>query len=398
MKILIAEDDVVSRKVLRGHLEKWGYEVIETTNGDDAWAAYQADKFPMAVLDWMMPGIDGLELVRRIRQSRRPIYTYVILLSAKWLKEDIVEGIESGADDYVTKPFDREELRVRVLAGQRILELQTALLRAEKGNSVGQVALGLSRELYEPIGQIRENLVLLRSDMLTLGEQIAAQHEFDPASPTAGERLLQSSSITALFNRSLEMVVRVQDTLRNLRDFAHADEFQMKPINIAPALMEVSDMVRRLAETKAVEVQQEISQLPAINGNAGKLKKVILHLLVNAIDAVDRRGTVTLRASHENNQVIIQVQDNGRGIAPAHLPHIFEPFYLLRLPADRGLGLGLAISDAIVREHGGTLEVQSEVGHGTTFTIRIPALSSDPTVEVTIHTTDSVPQTELANS
>jgi signal transduction histidine kinase len=189
--------------------------------------------------------------------------------------------------------------------------------------------------------------------------------------------------VAALFARSLELAVRVQDTIRNLRDFAHADEFIMKPIALPPALMDVADMVRRLAESKAVEVQCDLAaDVPAVNGNAGKLKKVVLHLLVNAIDAVDRRGDVVLRLANKGDHVQIQVQDNGRGIAPTHLQHIFEPFSSLRYPADRRMGLGLAISDAIIREHGGTLEVNSTLGHGTTFTIRLPSLHLEFSVPV----------------
>ena len=394
MKILIAEDDVVSRKVLVGHLEKWGYEVMETTNGTDAWNAFEAGDFQMAILDWMMPGMDGVELVRCIRLARRPTYTYVILLTAKSQKEDIVGGFEAGADDYVTKPFDREELRVRVLAGQRILQLQSELLRAEKAASVGQIALGISHELSEPIARVRDNLGMLRRRMLTVAEQL--ETPLPPATDLTGTGEVQTESTSDLISQSIDLLVRAQDTLRNLRDFAHADEFIMKPIALAPALHDVYDMIRRLAEAKAVDVMLDIADVPAVNANAGKLKKVVLHLMVNAIDAVDRRGTVVLRASHEDGHVVIRVMDNGRGIAPAHLPHLFEPFYCLRLPADRRLGLGLAISDAIVREHGGSLDVQSIVDRGTTFIIRLPAVVPEVTVSPAVHAAGAAPRKVVA--
>jgi signal transduction histidine kinase len=375
MKILIAEDDPVSRKVLLGHLEKWGYAVTETKSGEEAWEAYQDGEFEMAILDWMMPGMDGIELVRRMRSQRRSSYTFVMLLSAKSQKEDIIHAIESGADDYVTKPFDRDELRVRVLAGRRILELQTALLRSARSAVVGQVALGLSQELSEPIAQLRDIMTLLRREAVDLVEVAA-----DAITKETGEAGTAQTveSVPPLCDRSLEILARVQGTLRNLRDFARADEFAMKPIAIAPALEDVADMVRRLAATKAVDVLREIGQVPQIHGNAGKLKKVILNLLVNGIDAVERRGWVSLRVTHEEGFVVIRVEDNGHGIAPEHLAHIFEPFYALRLPADHRLGLGLAIGDAVVREHGGTFEVESVLNRGTTFTIRLPALPPPP--------------------
>ena len=129
--ILIAEDDPISRRILQSWLQKWNYHVIALENGIDAWSALQReDSPPMAILDWMMPGLDGIEVCRRIRSRQRGAYKYVLLLSAKGSKHDVVTGLEAGADDYLTKPFDVNELRARVRAGKRILELQGELVKA----------------------------------------------------------------------------------------------------------------------------------------------------------------------------------------------------------------------------------------------------------------------------
>ena len=129
--ILIAEDDPISRRILQSWLQKWNYHVIAVENGIDAWSALQReDSPPMAILDWMMPGLDGIEVCRRIRSHPRGAYKYVLLLSAKESKHDVVTGLEAGADDYLTKPFDVNELRARVRTGKRILELQGELLKA----------------------------------------------------------------------------------------------------------------------------------------------------------------------------------------------------------------------------------------------------------------------------
>jgi two-component system cell cycle response regulator len=129
--ILIAEDDPISRRILQSWLQKWNYHVIALENGIDAWSALQReDSPPMAILDWMMPGLDGIEVCRRIRSRQRGAYKYVLLLSAKESKHDVVIGLEAGADDYLTKPFDVNELRARVRAGKRILELQGELVKA----------------------------------------------------------------------------------------------------------------------------------------------------------------------------------------------------------------------------------------------------------------------------
>ena len=128
MRILIAEDDPTSRKVLQTFLTRWGFEVVVTCDGQEAWNALQAADAPrLAILDWMMPRLEGLEVLRRIRQNPSLAITYVIMLTAKGAQEDLIRGFESGADDYVVKPFHREELRVRINVGARIVELQEKL-------------------------------------------------------------------------------------------------------------------------------------------------------------------------------------------------------------------------------------------------------------------------------
>ena len=128
--VLIAEDDPIFRHVLQSWLQRWNYRVTAVGNGLDAWKALQEKDAPkMAVLDWIMPGMDGIELCRKVRQAQGP-YRYLLLLTAKDNKQDVVAGLEAGADDYLTKPFDVDELRARVRAGKRILDLQDALIHA----------------------------------------------------------------------------------------------------------------------------------------------------------------------------------------------------------------------------------------------------------------------------
>lgn len=128
MKVLIAEDDVVSRRMLQIFLSRWGYQVVVATDGAEAWQVLEGGDPPrLAIVDWMMPAMDGIEICRRVREAQRPLPAYFILLTARGENEDIVRGLNAGADDYITKPFNREELRARVSVGVRILELQTAL-------------------------------------------------------------------------------------------------------------------------------------------------------------------------------------------------------------------------------------------------------------------------------
>ena len=133
MRILIAEDDVTSRTILTSILSKWGYEPLVVEDGNSAWDVMrQADAPNLAVLDWEMPGMDGLEVCRRIRESNPPNPPYLIILTSRDEKSDIVKGLNAGGNDYISKPYDKDELRARVRVGQRMVELQMELFEAKK--------------------------------------------------------------------------------------------------------------------------------------------------------------------------------------------------------------------------------------------------------------------------
>ena len=133
MKILAAEDNPVFQTLLRSHLTKWGYEVLMAKDGTEALQILEAEDGPrLAILDWMMPGMDGIEVCRRVRAAGREPYVYILLLTSRTESEDLVEGMDSGADDYVTKPIKADELQARLRAGKRILKLQEELVGARE--------------------------------------------------------------------------------------------------------------------------------------------------------------------------------------------------------------------------------------------------------------------------
>lgn len=129
MKVLIVEDDPVSRRVLEANLLEWNYDVLLTSDGGKAWELIQNPDAPnLIVSDWMMPNMDGLELCRKLRKMERSCYTYFIILTAKGDKKDVIKGLDAGADDYLIKPFDRDELRYRLKIGERIIRLEHRIM------------------------------------------------------------------------------------------------------------------------------------------------------------------------------------------------------------------------------------------------------------------------------
>ena len=152
MRVLIADDDVTTRQALRSILGEWGCELVMAEDGAAAWRALQADDAPrLVVLNWMMPGLTGTEVCRRVRASASGDSTYIIFLTARRRKEDVVEGLDAGANDYVIKPFERGELRARLASGARVLELQEQLRKAERTRALVEAAGAAAHQISQPL-------------------------------------------------------------------------------------------------------------------------------------------------------------------------------------------------------------------------------------------------------
>jgi sigma-B regulation protein RsbU (phosphoserine phosphatase) len=152
MKLLIADDDYIARTMIQAVLKKWDYELVITADGHEAWdALQQADAPQLAILDWMMPGMTGPEVCRKLRAQERTAPLYLILLTSKDERQNIIEGLEAGADDYVAKPYDIEELRARIKVGRRILKLQQKLKKREKLEGVLEMAGAVCHEINQPL-------------------------------------------------------------------------------------------------------------------------------------------------------------------------------------------------------------------------------------------------------
>jgi signal transduction histidine kinase len=389
MRILIADDEPVSRRLLQSHLHKWGYEVTAVGDGAEAWRLFEAGDFPIVITDWTMPEVDGAELIRRIRAAPRPSYVYTVLLTARSQKEDLVEGMEAGADDFLTKPFDRDELRVRLRAAERILglehslaeqnrvlrETQAALVQTEKLAGLGRLAAGVAHEINNPIAYVTNNLAVLRRDTQSALAVLDAYQSGDAA---AAAKLAKAADLgyfrdtfPRLCDKTLEGLHRVRDIVRNLRDFARLDEAEFKEADLNAAVLSSIEIVAHQAREKGVKLETAFQPLPPVLCHPGKVNQVFLNLLANAIQATESGGSVTARSRPDPAGVVVEVSDTGCGIQPEHRSRLFEPFFTTK-PIGQGTGLGLSVSFGIVRDHGGAIEVESEVGRGTTFRVRLP--------------------------
>ncbi len=399
MKVLIVEDSLVTRRLLRTCLQKWQYEVEEAEHGAQAWEFFQHDHCPLVLTDWLMPEMDGLELTRRIRACDLPGYVYIILLTAKSEKADLVAAMDAGADDFLVKPFDPDELRVRMREGQRIIalerklaeqnrqlrEAQAALVQSEKLASLGQLAAGMAHEINNPVAYVTNNLAVLNRDVRSVmnvlqayrrGAEVLARADPSLAAQVAAleetaDLEWVQENLPKLFGASLEGLSRVRNIVQNLREFARLDAAELDELDLNAALTSTLDVLRRDLDEKQLSVSTRFEPLPPVVCRPGKIHQVFHNLLLNAIQASQTQGSIELRTAAEQDQALVDVQDHGPGIDPVHLPHIFEPFFTTRA-VGRGAGLGLSICYGIIRDHGGSIEVDSQLGRGSTFRVRLP--------------------------
>lgn len=404
MNVLIAEDDFVARRILHRMLEKLGHQVIACENGLKAWEAIRNNEARLAILDWMMPKIDGLTLCRKIREERRPEYVYVILLTSNDQKSDIVEGLNAGADDYMTKPYDPYELKARIRSGQRVLKLEddlktttSQLLHSEKLAALGTLAAGIAHEINTPMQYLEYNTLFLQESFDGILELLKSYGRIE-------RRIASGDGIRPLFREireleekidlayiqeeipraireSSEGVEHVTEIVRSMREFTHPGNRQIAPMDINGA---VSNTIRVSQNqwARVAEIQLDLApDLPPVPCFQGEFNQVVLNLIVNAAHAIEERikkkpdtgpGVISINTRKTEDSVEVRVKDNGIGIPDIIRPKIFDPFFTTK-EVGRGTGQGLAISRSVIVDRlGGRLTFDSRVGEGTTFTIRLP--------------------------
>ena len=292
------------------------------------------------------------------------------------LREQIA-GRERVEEDLIARNAELEAAN-RALAGT-----QGQLLQSEKMASVGQLAAGVAHEINNPIGFVRSNLGSLRQYLESLLLLLDAYERLEGQLPANNPELVQlrglkesieldylRADVPSLMAESLDGVTRVEKIVRDLKGFSHVGDAEWKPVDLHHGLESTLNVVAHELKYKA-ELVREYGELPFVECMPFQVNQVFLNLLVNATQAMKQRGRITLRSGTDGEFAWVSVSDTGAGIEPAALSRIFEPFYTTK-PVGEGTGLGLSVSWDIVRRHGGTIEVESVVGEGTTFTMRLP--------------------------
>lgn len=269
---------------------------------------------------------------------------------------------------------------------EQVVGTRAQLLQSEKMASIGQLAAGVAHEINNPIGYVSSNLRTLTKylqnifSVLNAYEQVEKSPAETPPQLVAVQTLKQQveldyirDDVVNLLAESVEGVTRVQKIVKDLKDFSRIDEVVWQQADVHSCIESTLSVVWHELKYKAKVIKQ-YGDLPPIRCLPFQLEQVFMNLLINAAHAIEVAGSITIRTGREGDQVWITIADTGHGIDPRHISRIFDPFFTTK-PVGAGTGLGLSVSYGIIKKHGGTLEVASVVGKGTTFTIHLPIVA-----------------------
>jgi signal transduction histidine kinase len=407
-KIVIAEDNPDMRRLLADLLGR-EYRVRVTRNGREALEAVTREPPDLVLTDVMMPEMSGTELCAELKRDPKTRGIPVILVTSKADRQMKIEGLELGADDYVTKPFHPRELlaRVRGLVALRTLqselsvrnarleatlaELRAAevqLVQSERLAAVGQLAAGIAHEVNNPVnfalnaaralngatGDVRRVIEALEAVDWSDREQAGARAE--KLAQLRGELDFEqlADQVAELARIVTDGLERTSRLVGNLSDFAGAGRSSAAPVDLRQGLRSTTSLIGPTLRGAGIELTLDLAEgLPFVFGDAGALNQVFLNLLRNAADACEGRGsTIAVTARADGADVVVEVRDDGVGIAPEIRKHLFEPFVTTKA-AGRGTGLGLSISQRVVKAHHGTIELIDAPERGTIARVTLPA-------------------------
>ncbi len=384
--ILIADDNADMRQYLVRLLERH-WDITAVADGRAALISALARPPDLVLSDVMMPELDGVALLRALRAHHATSTIPVILLSARAGEEAVLDGLETGADDYLVKPFSARELLSRVkthlemarvraalvsqleqkngdleaaLANLQVTQMQ--LVQAAKMASLGQLVAGVAHEINNP-------LAFALGHMRTV-QQSLAQLEVS-ATSLLGEQ--ERAHLTRALDRLREMnggLERIRDLVVKLRTFSRLDQSEFARVSMRESIESLLPILRHRLDDR-IQIVTRFGEPDLMECHSGLMNQAVMSLVSNAIDAIDGTGTITVSTGAEGNSHVITVTDTGRGIPDAIRDRVFEPFFTTK-PVGEGTGLGLSIAYSIVQKHRGELDLGPHAEGGTIARIRFP--------------------------
>lgn len=385
-RILVVEDDRINRRILESRLQEKNYSIVLAESGPEALEVLAgARKDPkraidLVLLDVMMPGMDGIEVLSRVRAEASPIDLPVIMVTARNRSDDIVAALEARANDYVTKPIDFAVLFVRMATHldlkathEALRKSQLSLIHAAKLESVGYLAAGLAHEIRNPLAQIQMTIDALRRQVKDPG-----------GDAVKGNRLLDGME---------KSVLRADEIVKGLLHYSDTTRLQLRSCDLNEIIQEVLDLMEREVVQSSAEIRLELfpGQLPAMCAHE-ETRQILVNILLNALQAMPSGGRITIRSGDASaspaplpegarsaaairpggSGALIEVLDTGPGVSELDLPRLYDPFYTSR-PTGSGTGLGLTVARQLMELQGGIIDVRNrDDGPGLHVRLTLP--------------------------
>jgi len=360
--ILVLDDNYDLLTNIELILEMEGYQVLSACSSSEALTLLDQTRPDLIISDIMMPGIDGYEFYQLVRQNPELLTVPFIFLSAKGEREDIRFGKQLGVDDYLTKPLESEDLLIAVKAKLRRLREIQAGSRHEVERLKGIILHVLSHELRTPLTMLKASLELLVESKAHFRDE--EQQELLSLASKGGKRL-EASIMDVL------TVVNIE-----AGEAKGLFEVEKQEVDLSLCIKDAAAGCGGEAASRGVTIRVDVPKgLPVVIGHPEQLTDVLSRLLDNAIKfSPQTGGRVVIRARDEDGRVKISVEDEGVGVPTAEIPKIFDICYQVdrHKYEQQGIGVGLAIARELVEIHGGSIEVESEAGKGSTFTVVLP--------------------------
>ncbi len=371
-RVLVADDNADMREYIARLLSPhWLVQVAP--NGRVALDLARAAPPDLVLSDVMMPVMDGVTLLAELRRDPRTRTVPVLLISARAGEEARLEGLETGADDYLIKPFAARELltrvsthlemaRVRKHAYDELAAAQAQLVQSAKMASLGQLVAGIAHEINNPLAFALSHLSTVERSLAEVAARLEGEIAAGPA-----QAWQRARARTAEMRGGLE---RIAELVLKLRTFSRLDEGERKPASVRDGVASALTILNHRLEGR-IEVETRFGEPDTIFCYAGLLNQAIMNLLTNAIDAIDGRGKIVISTHARGADYVICIEDSGAGIADHLRDEVFNPFFTTK-PVGEGTGLGLSITYSIVRKHGGQVTLERASSGGTVATIVLP--------------------------